>query len=137
MYISLAFIHLKVYNIVIRYGKTATPERQRNMTNAMIIFNNAVELMEQGIIGTTGRQITVENENGEKKTLDEPEAIHTYAAWKSLGFQVKKGEKAKASFMIWKYTTKKAKSEDEEEQSRMIMTKAFFFTKEQVETIEK
>ena len=42
------------------------------MTNAMIIFNNSVELMEQGIIGTTGRTVVVEDQNGNKKELKEP-----------------------------------------------------------------
>lgn len=36
------------------------------MTNAQIIFNEAVELMKNGKIGTTGRQFEVEDENGNK-----------------------------------------------------------------------
>ena len=43
-------------------------ESEEDMTNAMIIFNNSVELMEQGIIGTTGRTVVVEDQNG--KNLD-------------------------------------------------------------------
>jgi hypothetical protein len=53
------------------------------MTNAQIIFNEAVELMKNGKIGTTGRQFEVEDENGNKMMLDEPEDIHTFQAWKS------------------------------------------------------
>lgn len=34
------------------------------MTNAQIIFNEAVELMKNGKIGTTGNQFEVEDENG-------------------------------------------------------------------------
>lgn len=38
------------------------------MTNAQIIFNNSMELMKAGTIGTTGRTFTYETENGEKVT---------------------------------------------------------------------
>ena len=62
------------------------------MTNEQIIFNNSVELMKNGKIGKTGRQFEVEDEKGNKIMLDEPEAIHTFQAWKAKGFCVKKGE---------------------------------------------
>ena len=52
------------------------------MTNEQIIFQNSLQLMDDGIIGTTGRTITVENEQGEKLEMQEPEPIHTYQAWK-------------------------------------------------------
>lgn len=107
------------------------------MTNEMIIFNNRVELMNEGILSGTGNTITVENEDGEKIELEEPEEIHTYAGWKALNRQVKKGEKSIATFMIWKHTTKKKKAEDEEDQEAMFMTKAFFFTEAQTEAIAK
>lgn len=105
------------------------------MTNAMIIFSESVKLMEEGIIGTTGRTVQMEDSEGKRITLQEPEPIHTYAAWKSLGYQVKKGQKAVASFMIWKHTVKKAKEDDEEDKERMFMKKASFFTFAQVEKI--
>lgn len=60
------------------------------MTNAQIIFNESLRLMEEGKIGTTGKQITVVNADGTKETINVPLPIHTYAAWKQLGFQVKK-----------------------------------------------
>lgn len=107
------------------------------MTNEQIIFNNSLQLMEDGIIKGTGRTITVEDENGEKMEIPEPEAIHTYQAWKHLGFQVKRGQKAKASFLIWKHTVKRAKQEQDEDEEKMFMTKAFFFTFDQVEPIEQ
>ena len=94
------------------------------MTNEQIIFNNRVDLMDKGIIKGTGNKITVENEEGKKIELEEPEQIHTYAGWKALNRQVKKGEKSIASFMIWKYTTKKPKEKDEEPQEAMFQTKA-------------
>ena len=110
------------------------------MTNAEIIMNQSIELMEQGIIKGTGRMfeaiITDAEGNEEKRMVEEPEAIHTYQAWKQLGYQVKKGEKAKASFTIWKYVKGKKKEETEEEpEAKMFMTKASFFTLEQVEKI--
>lgn len=107
------------------------------MTNEQIIFNESVELMNQGVIGSTGRILIVEDENGEKSEIKEPEALHTYQAWKGLGFQVKRGQKAKASFMIWKHVVKKAKEQQEEDEEKMFMTKAFFFTSDQVEPIER
>ena len=105
------------------------------MTNEMIIFNNRVALMDEGVIKGTGNIIEVENEDGEKVQLEEPEELHTYQGWKAIGRQVKKGEKSIATMMIWKHTIKKPKKEDEEEQEAMFMTKAFFFTEAQTEAI--
>lgn len=90
------------------------------MTNAQIIFNESIDLMKDGIIGTTGRKITVEYEkDGEKvkETIDEPEEIHTYQEWKKAGFQVQKGQKAIAKFTIWMYTDKKKNLSQEEADS--------------------
>lgn len=39
------------------------------MTNAQIIFNEAVELMKNGKIGKTGRQFEVEDENGKSSAI--------------------------------------------------------------------
>lgn len=105
------------------------------MTNEMIIFNNRLSLMEDGILQGTGNTITVENEEGKKIELEEPEQIHTYAGWKTLNRQVKKGEKSIATILIWKHTTKKPKEKEEEEQETMFMTKAFFFRECQTEAI--
>ena len=63
------------------------------MTNEMIIFNNRLSLMEDGILQGTGNTITVENEEGKKIELEEPEQIHTYAGWKTLNRQVKRAKK--------------------------------------------
>lgn len=105
------------------------------MTNAQIIFNESVSLMKEGKIGTTGRELQIETASGEIITIMEPEPIHTYAAWKSLGYQVNKGAKAVASFTIWKHTSRK-NEETEEDESRMFMKKASFFTRAQVTKIE-
>lgn len=108
------------------------------MTNAQIIMNASIELLEAGIIKGTGRMlkaICIDADGNEyEKEVEEPETIHTYQTWKKLGYQVKKGQKAKASFPIWKYVEKKSK-DDEEPESKMFMKKAAWFTFEQVEPI--
>lgn len=110
------------------------------MTNAMIILSESIKLMEDGIIKGSG--IVGKTQDG--KEIELPESIHTYAVWKSLGYQVKKGSKAVAQFPIWKYMQGKAKSEVEDIDGEAIknpgycrMVKASFFTREQVEKIEK
>ena len=107
------------------------------MTNAQIIFNNSVKLMEEGILKGSGIMATVTDAEGNTKQIELPETIHTFAAWKSLGYIVKKGQKAKAAFTIWKYTESKSKNDEEEEEAsgKMFMKTAHFFTKDQVEKI--
>ena len=113
------------------------------MTNAEIIYREQVELMKAGIIGTTGRmfEVVIVNKDGEeeKKMVPEPEPIHTYQMWKSLGYQVQKGQKAVAQFTIWKHASKVVENEDGEEKqkSSMFMKKASFFKLSQVEKIEQ
>lgn len=102
------------------------------MTNEQIILDARLVLMEEGKIGTTGRYMEVENEEGERKRIPEPEEIHTFAIWKSLGFSIKKGEHAIAKLLIWKNTVKKEK-DSEEETEKMIRKQAFFFSPSQVE----
>lgn len=111
------------------------------MTNEMIILWESVELMGKGIIGTTGRTFEVEDKDGNKRILQEPEPIHTFDGWKERGYAVKKGEHAVASFRIWKYITGKKNAEEgaegENDGSRCIMKKAFFFKASQVEKIKR
>ena len=95
------------------------------MTNAQIILNTSIDLMNQGIIGTTGRQITVTDVNGLPQTVSEPEDIHTFATWKTLGRKVKHGERAKAKIKIWNYRNKK----------NIGLRDAYFFTFSQTEAI--
>lgn len=67
--------------------------------------------------------------------------LHTFAEWKALGYSVKKGEKAKMTCKIWKYNEKATAKQDadtdenepEENGEHYYLTKAFFFTNEQVE----
>lgn len=106
------------------------------ITNAMIIFNAQMELLAQGKIGTTGRTVIVQFEDGERE-IPEPEEIHTFAHWKERGYSVKKGEHAIAAFPIWKYTSKAAGASEEEAQEKgyCFMKKAFWFKASQVEKI--
>lgn len=111
------------------------------MTNANIILAESVKLMERGVIGDTGRTIVLDLGKGEKKTLPEPEPIHTFAGWKSYGRQVKKGEHARASFQIWKHkagkkTIDEKTGEETEGKSKMFLTKAYFFVLDQTEPVK-
>lgn len=103
------------------------------MTNEAIIFGARLKLMKDGKIGSTGRTIVVEDDEGNKTQMPEPEEIHTYAAWQRLGFQVKRGQKAIDKFQIWKHTVKKAEKEDEEDVENMFMVTSSFFSQSQVE----
>jgi len=108
------------------------------MTNAMIIMIESVKLMEDGVIKGSG----IKGKTSDGKIVELPEVIHTYAVWKSLGYQVKKGEKAVAQFPIWKYVKGKKTDESEEVDGEKNngycrMVTASFFTKEQVEKIKE
>lgn len=111
------------------------------MTNAMIILNESVKLMEEGKLKGTGEFVTVEI-NGETKQIEMPEEIHTFNGWKQRGFKVKKGEHSQIKFPIWKYTEKAKKAEDltgnpleDTPVSNMFLKLSAFFTAEQVEAI--
>ena len=105
------------------------------MTNAMIILNESVRLMEEGVLKGTGRFVEIENEDGTTRKLEMPEPIHTFQKCKELGYSVKKGEKSSIKFPIWKYTCKKVENEDgeNEDKTNMFMKVASFFTFAQVE----
>ena len=103
------------------------------ITNGEIILRESLELMKQGILKATGRVFIQEMPDGSKIELPEPEPIHTYNGWKDLGYQVKKGEHAKAQFVIWKYHGKKDEETGEETGGRCFQKKASWFTFDQVE----
>ena len=69
--------------------------------------------------------------------------LHTYAPWKKLGYQVKRGEKSEHKIPVWKPSTKKVEVENEdgtkEEKTngRYFIKTSAFFTQEQVERIEQ
>ncbi len=111
------------------------------MTNSEIILRESLELMKNGILKPTGRLFVQELPDGSKIELPEPEPIHTYNGWKDMGYQVKKGEHAKATFPIWKYSGKKSEeakedeAKEEETGGKCWMRKAFWFTFDQVEKV--
>ena len=109
------------------------------MTNAMIILNESIRLMEEGKLQGNGHFGTYTDREGNKVEIEFPEAIHTFATWKSLGFSVKKGEHAIAAFTIWKYAERRREAEEEnaneEAEGRMFLKKAHFFKWSQVERI--
>lgn len=105
------------------------------MTNATIIMNESIRLMNEGKIKGSGQFVEIEEADGTKKTMELPEPIHTFAGWKSLGFTVKKGEKSAIKFPIWKHTGKQTANEngEPEEETHMFMKTAAWFTSDQVE----
>ena len=131
------------------------------MTNAQIILSNSIDLMKKGILNGTGKFFEVIDENGKKITIEIPEEIHTFQAWKSLGYCVKKGERAVCIFPIWKcvenYQKRKNKNNNEKQDSSkpednqkkkeednenseitksMFMKNAHFFKASQIEKIK-
>lgn len=107
------------------------------MKNEQIIMSERFSLMDAGIIGTTGRVIKFQDGEGKEVSMEEPEEIHTYEAWKHLGYQVQKGEKAVAKFAIWKYVPERTKKNGEEKRERMFLRNSSFFSRSQVEPIRK
>ena len=119
------------------------------MTNAMIILNESVRLMEEGLLKGTGEFVTIENEDGTTMELEMPEEIHTFNGWKQRGYSVKKGEKSTIKFPIWKHTAKMLDTNTGNEENdkmneeinrhggktNMFMRVSAFFTFSQVEKI--
>lgn len=106
------------------------------MTNAQIIFNESQKLAKAGVIKYTGKEFKATDDDGNEVIIKETEPIHTYNAWKALGFQVQKGQKAVAQFPVWKYRAGKHDDEtDTDEPSKMFLKKSSFFTAAQVAVI--
>lgn len=105
------------------------------MTNKEIIFREQLELMAQGKINSTGKIFKYQDSNGNIIEYMEPEQIHTFQHWKECGFRVKKGQKAIATFPIWKRTVKI--NDNGEERAKMFLKKSAFFSFSQVEPIEE
>lgn len=119
------------------------------MTNAQIILNESLSLMEQGILKGSGQFAEVETAEG-TITIELPEDIHTFQGWKDRGYSVKKGEKSQIKFPIWKHTVKFLNTDtgnadldrmnqqinDQGGQTNMFMKTAAFFTFAQVEPIK-
>lgn len=108
------------------------------MTNEQIIGNRQQYLLGIGKIHPTGRTFEAVDGEGNKITVQEPEQIHTFAAWKELGYMVRKGEKAVDAFSIWKYTSKRKANQTEEEaqeEGHCFLKLSHFFAAHQVERI--
>lgn len=89
------------------------------ITNNQIVFSAWLELVAAG-------------------TITENETIHTFDYWRSIGYTVKRGEKAVTALTIWKHTTKHTANDDGSitDDSRMFMKKAYFFSTSQVEKLQ-
>lgn len=70
------------------------------MTNAKIILNESVRLMEEGVLKGTGQFVEIEKEDGTTRQLEMPEPIHTFQKWKELGYSVKKARSQISSFLF-------------------------------------
>lgn len=127
-----------LYNNIVnkRTTQSQTAERTNTMTNADIIFKESQQLAKDGVIEYTGKVLQFKDDAGNVIEVHETEPIHTYNAWKALGFQVQKGQKAVAQFTIWKHCNGKVDEETgEEKPGKMFMKKASFFTARQVQAI--
>lgn len=65
--------------------------------------------------------------------------LHTYGDWKNMGYQVRKGEKARIKTKLWKKTSKKVKNKEgkDEKESKFYLCNAYLFTKDQVDKIKE
>ena len=65
--------------------------------------------------------------------------LKTYAAWKSAGYQVKKGEKALLQVELWTPCKGKIENKEDEEKTeytKMFLKKSSLFTIAQVKPLE-
>lgn len=101
------------------------------MTNSELIYKAAIE---------SGLMTKAQADEFLMKCGDLP--LHTYAAWQSMGYQVKKGEKAIMKLKLWKMSKRKkasseaAESDNTEEDDRFILCPASLFFISQVEKIQ-
>jgi hypothetical protein len=65
----------------------------------MIILNESIRLMNEGLLNGSGQYGKMIDGDGNETTIELPEEIHTFNGWKQRGYQVKKGEHAKAQFV--------------------------------------
>ncbi|GFI31624.1 hypothetical protein IMSAGC013_03021 [Lachnospiraceae bacterium] len=98
------------------------------MTNTQIIISEAIA---NGIY--TKEEVDAILESGRMIP------VHTFQTWKSAGYIVRKGEHAKITTRLWKFTNKKAGEADGdadgEANNHYYLAKAFLFTADQVEKI--
>lgn len=94
-------------------------------------------------MATTNKEIIL----GEVLMRNIQEEVHTFQKWKSLGYQVKKGEKALFQTNLWKMSKKKQKENNENDTENndnenkkknnnyFFMAKSSLFGRSQVEPI--
>ena len=92
------------------------------MTNEMIIFKGICDHFK-----LTDEQVTEMLNDGTFPVF------HTYEHWKSLGYQVKKGEHADLKLSIWKQGKAKQADDGSTVPGRMFLKTAAFFGVGQVE----
>lgn len=71
-------------------------------------------------------------------TIKENEQLNTFLYWKSNGYHVKRGEKARVTTKLWKRKTKKQQENEENEENEnsdrnYILVNAYLFSTSQVE----
>ena len=99
------------------------------MTNTQIIINEAIA---NGLY--TKEEVEAILKTGHMIPL------HTFQTWKNAGYVVRKGEHAKITTRLWKYTNKKTSVEadgetDGESLNHYYLAKELLFTADQVEKI--
>ena len=63
--------------------------------------------------------------------------LHTYQEWRRMGYQVKRGERAALSVVLWKYCSKTVEVDGQEQETGDChRTTAHLFTAAQVEKAE-
>lgn len=96
------------------------------MTNENIIYNAAVN---SGLFSASEAQAIVAS--GRRLPL------HTYSEWRRMGYQVKRGERAALSVVLWKYCSKTVEVDGQEQETGDChRTTAHLFTAAQVEKAE-
>ena len=105
------------------------------MTNEEIIYRASQQLAREGKIKYTGRELKVATVDGGEIVIKETEQIHTFQAWKEIGYSVKKGEHAVARIPVWKFSGK-VNEQTGVEESKIFMKTAAFFSESQVEPLK-
>lgn len=83
-------------------------------------------------MATTNAQIIETYKTAHNIPLSTP--LYTYAAWRSMGYQVRKGEKCRHRVCLWKYGEKKIEQEGQEKTVRRCFHKTMsLFEMSQVE----
>lgn len=88
-------------------------------------------------MATTNTQIIETYKAAHNIPLSEP--LYTYAVWRSMGYQVKRGEASRHRVQLWKYSPEKKTADAEAQEApqgkgnKCFMKTVCLFTQEQVE----